>query len=79
MQRTLFPAVPNTAEAQWLGTVQALYAHLNQHGGQQSFKLFRGWMRDRNIYVKEEVDALQVEMVRTSLYGFCHFRLLLLL
>ena len=58
MQRTLFPAVPNTAEAQWLGTVHALYAELDRNGGQLPFKLFRGWMRDRNIYVKEEVEAL---------------------
>jgi len=58
MQRTQFPAVPNTAEAQWLSTVQALYSELDKHGGKKPFKLFRGWMRDRNIYLKEEVDAL---------------------
>ena len=58
MQRTLFPAIPNTAEAQWLSTVQALYQELDRNGGQQPFKLFRGWMRDRNIYVKEEAEAL---------------------
>ena len=58
MQRTLFPAIPNTAEAQWLSTVQALYQELTRHDGQRAFKLFRGWMRDRNIYVKEEVEEL---------------------
>ncbi|MEC8023246.1 MAG: hypothetical protein VX223_04890 [Myxococcota bacterium] len=58
MQRTLFPAIPNTAETHWLGTVQALYQELERHGGSHPFKLFRGWMRDRNIYVKEEAEAL---------------------
>jgi hypothetical protein len=57
-QRTVFPAIPNTAEAAYSAVLASLFAELDRAGGSIPFKVFRTWLKERNIYNKEEVDAL---------------------
>lgn len=57
-QRTVFPLLPNIADAQYLGIVQSLFAELSRSGGAVPFKTFRDWAKERNLYNKEEFDDL---------------------
>jgi hypothetical protein len=57
-QRTEFPNLPNKIDAQYLPTMQEIFAELTRSGGQLPFKTFRSWLKERNLYNKEEVDDL---------------------
>ncbi|MBT9556755.1 MAG: hypothetical protein IV100_12045 [Myxococcales bacterium] len=57
-QRTVFPLLPNIADAQYLGIVQSLFAELSRSGGAVPFKTFRDWAKERNLYNKEEFEDL---------------------
>ena len=57
-QRTVFPAIPNTAEAQYPIVLNAVFTELQRREGPVPFKKFRPWLKERNIYNKEEVEEL---------------------
>ena len=57
-QRTVFPLLPNIADAQYIGIVQSLFAELHRSGGAVPFKTFRDWAKERNLYNKEEFEDL---------------------
>ena len=57
-QRTEFPSIPNTADTAYVPTLEALFRELERQGGSVAFKAFRSWMKERNIYDKNEVEAL---------------------
>ncbi len=57
-QRIVFPALPNTVDAAYIATAEAFFGHLAQQEGQLPFKKMRSWMKERNIYDKEEYEAL---------------------
>ena len=57
-QRTVFPALPNTTEAQYLLILQGLFGELDRRGGDVPFKDFRNWLKERNLWSKEEAEDL---------------------
>ncbi len=57
-QRTVFPSIPNTAEGSYAPVLSSIFAELDRQGGSVPFKVFRSFLKERNIYDKEEVDEL---------------------
>lgn len=57
-QRTVFPSIPNTAEGAYIPVLQAIFGELANRGGAVKFKEVRSWLKERNIYNKEEVEEL---------------------
>ena len=58
MQRTHFPLIPNTEPELYLSTLQQAFAEVQRHGGAMPFKEFRQWLRDRELWSREESEAL---------------------
>ncbi len=56
-QRTVFPVLPNVIEQQYLFTLQSLFGELDRRGP-TPFKVFRDWLKERNLYNKEEAEDL---------------------
>ncbi len=57
-QRVVFPALPNIADAHYLGILQSIFGEIGRSGGRVPFKTFREWAKERNLYNKDEFDEL---------------------
>jgi len=57
-QRTEFPALNNLPEASYPSMVQSLFQEINRLGNNVPFKTLRPWLKEHNIYDKEQVDDL---------------------
>lgn len=57
-QRTVFPTLPNIADAQYLGIIATMFGELSRRGGPVPFKDFRDWAKERNLYNKDEFPEL---------------------
>lgn len=57
-QRTVFPALPNTTEVAYIATLDAFFGHLARSEGQLPFKKMRSFLKERNVYDKEDYEEL---------------------